>query len=369
MLRSAARSCALLVGGFARTAEAAAAGGERLGAADRGAPVRRCGGRAPRIEAAGDDYATGADSAAARARLSPGRVRRRPGGAGGRRTGAGPGAAARVPAGAGLLTLPAAGALPALPRPAGAAGRRQACLWLPLVRHRRGPLRCAGLRFRPAAGGLDRRRADRGGDRPGVPGVPVINSSGQKVRATVAGRPGARGRHPRGRAVRRTVATAPPCCWTAPRCWPPDLRAAEETLRRWMAAAALVRPAAAGGRVVVGADASLPVVQALIRWDPAGSRRRRTGRPPRARVSRRSRRWPRSKATSRRCSACSTGCCPADGEVLGPVALDDLGTGDDAARPDRRRADSVRRPSRGRTDPPEISCGRWSGHRRPSARR
>src|SRR5699024_401022 len=42
-----------------------------------------------------------------------------------------------------------------------------------------------------------------------------------------------------------------------------DLRAAEETLRRWMAAAALVRPAADGGRVVIGADLSLPTVQAL----------------------------------------------------------------------------------------------------------
>jgi primosomal protein N' (replication factor Y) len=48
----------------------------------------------------------------------------------------------------------------------------------------------------------------------------------------------------------------------------PDLRAGEETLRRWAAAAALARPAGADGRVVVTADASLPVVQALVRWDP-----------------------------------------------------------------------------------------------------
>jgi primosomal protein N' (replication factor Y) (superfamily II helicase) len=45
----------------------------------------------------------------------------------------------------------------------------------------------------------------------------------------------------------------------------PSLRSEEEALRRWMAAAALVRP---GGAVLVHADASLPVVQALIRWDP-----------------------------------------------------------------------------------------------------
>jgi len=45
----------------------------------------------------------------------------------------------------------------------------------------------------------------------------------------------------------------------------PSLRAAEETLRRWLNAAALTRPAAP---VVVLAEAGLPVVQALIRWDP-----------------------------------------------------------------------------------------------------
>jgi primosomal protein N' (replication factor Y) len=47
----------------------------------------------------------------------------------------------------------------------------------------------------------------------------------------------------------------------------PDLRAAEEAMRRWANAAALVR---GDGTVIVGADASLAVVQALLRWDPAG---------------------------------------------------------------------------------------------------
>ncbi|MHA6782564.1 primosomal protein N' [Pseudonocardia saturnea] len=49
----------------------------------------------------------------------------------------------------------------------------------------------------------------------------------------------------------------------------PDLRVGEETLRRWMAAAALVVEHAAGGRVVITSDAGLPGVQALVRWDPA----------------------------------------------------------------------------------------------------
>jgi primosomal protein N' (replication factor Y) len=45
----------------------------------------------------------------------------------------------------------------------------------------------------------------------------------------------------------------------------PSLRAGEEALRRWLAAAALVRP---DGTVLVHADAALPVTQALVRFDP-----------------------------------------------------------------------------------------------------
>lgn len=50
----------------------------------------------------------------------------------------------------------------------------------------------------------------------------------------------------------------------------PDLRAGEETLRRWMSAAALVVPRAEGGEVVVVADSGIATVQALVRWDPVG---------------------------------------------------------------------------------------------------
>jgi primosomal protein N' (replication factor Y) (superfamily II helicase) len=51
----------------------------------------------------------------------------------------------------------------------------------------------------------------------------------------------------------------------------PDLRAGEETLRRWFDVAARVRPASVGGEVAVVAEADLPSVQALIRWDPVGA--------------------------------------------------------------------------------------------------
>jgi primosomal protein N' (replication factor Y) len=70
-----------------------------------------------------------------------------------------------------------------------------------------------------------------------------------------------------------------------------DLRAGEETLRRWMNAATLVRPAADGGHVVVAADAAHPVVQALVRWDPAWlagrelEDRRELGFPPVTRIA------------------------------------------------------------------------------------
>jgi primosomal protein N' (replication factor Y) len=68
----------------------------------------------------------------------------------------------------------------------------------------------------------------------------------------------------------------------------PDLRAAEETLRRWANAAALVRSA---GTVVVVAESGLPVVQALVRWDPGGyaarelADRTELGFPPAARMA------------------------------------------------------------------------------------
>ena len=70
-----------------------------------------------------------------------------------------------------------------------------------------------------------------------------------------------------------------------------DLRAGEETLRRWMAAAALAVPASAGGAVVVVADGGLSAVQALLRFDPGWlaardlAERRELGFPPTVRMA------------------------------------------------------------------------------------
>lgn len=66
----------------------------------------------------------------------------------------------------------------------------------------------------------------------------------------------------------------------------PDLRAGEESLRRWLAVTALVRPAEDGGTVVIVAEPGLREVQALLRLDPAGfagaelAERRAAGFPP-----------------------------------------------------------------------------------------
>ncbi|WP_198171015.1 primosomal protein N' [Actinoplanes awajinensis] len=70
-----------------------------------------------------------------------------------------------------------------------------------------------------------------------------------------------------------------------------DLRAAEETMRRWLNASALARPGSEGGRVIVVADGSLAPVQALLRWDPGWfaarelAERRELGFPPAARMA------------------------------------------------------------------------------------
>jgi primosomal protein N' (replication factor Y) len=102
----------------------------------------------------------------------------------------------------------------------------------------------------------------------------------------------------------------------------PDLRVAEETLRRWMAAAALVRPGDAGGRVVVGGETELAVVQALIRWDPVGhaaaelAARTEVGFPPAVRMA------AVDGPPAAVAELIEAARLPESAEVLGPVELD-----------------------------------------------
>ncbi|MDX3309258.1 primosomal protein N' [Streptomyces sp. NPDC054884] len=101
----------------------------------------------------------------------------------------------------------------------------------------------------------------------------------------------------------------------------PDLRAGEDALRRWIAAAALVRPQGGGGTVVVVAEPTLRPVQALVRWDPVGhavrelAERAELGFPP---VSRMAAVSGTSEAVTAFLAAVDL---PGQAEVLGPVPV------------------------------------------------
>jgi primosomal protein N' (replication factor Y) len=121
---------------------------------------------------------------------------------------------------------------------------------------------CGGTRVRALVTGATRTAEELGR---AFPGVPVRTSGGPHVLATVSAEPAL---------VIATPGAEPVAAggyagallldgWAL--LGRPSLRAAEETLRRWLNAAALARPAAP---VVVLAEAGLPAVQALIRWDP-----------------------------------------------------------------------------------------------------
>ncbi|MFE6921245.1 primosomal protein N' [Nocardia sp. NPDC057663] len=97
-----------------------------------------------------------------------------------------------------------------------------------------------------------------------------------------------------------------------------DLRASEDTLRRWMGAAALVRPR---GQVIVMAEPALPTVQALVRWDPVHhaaaelAARAEVGFPPAVRLA-------AVDGTSASIAEFLDAAALPDGtEVLGPVPL------------------------------------------------
>jgi primosomal protein N' (replication factor Y) len=127
---------------------------------------------------------------------------------------------------------------------------------------------CGGQRIRAGVVGV-RRTAEEFGR--ALPGVPVHTSSGDTIvrstpprRALVVATPGAEpDPGPEGYAT--LVLLDVGAALTRP-----GLRVGEEVLRRWLSAAALVRPASAGGRVLVVGDEGLREVQALVRWDPRG---------------------------------------------------------------------------------------------------
>lgn len=118
-----------------------------------------------------------------------------------------------------------------------------------------------------------------------------------------------------------------------------DLRAGEEALRRWLNAAALVRPALQGGRVVVLADSSLRAVQALVRWDPVGhaerelAERQTLGFPPAVTFAE------LAGPPDAVAELIAATVLPGDADVLGPVPMpSQRGSNGDASREGQVRA-------------------------------
>jgi primosomal protein N' (replication factor Y) (superfamily II helicase) len=263
-LRAHRARAAALIGGFARTAEAQLlldGGWARPLAAGR-AVVRQA---APAVAAAGDDPELARDEAARSARLPSLALRTARDG---------------LTTGPVLVQVPRHGYLAAVAcercreparcscgGPAELPGRDESlrCGWCGSPVDRR-CARCGhdGLRALITGAGRTAEELARA-----FPAVPVLTSGGASVLrevgadpAVVVATPGA-----------EPVAVAGYSAAVLVDGWAllgrMTLRAAEEALRRWMNAAALVRPAVAGGAVIVVADQAQPAVQALIRWDPA----------------------------------------------------------------------------------------------------
>ncbi|MBO9521223.1 MAG: primosomal protein N' [Nocardioidaceae bacterium] len=152
------------------------------------------------------------------------------------------------------------------------------------------------------------------------PSVPVRTSSGDRVLsdvpdkpALVVSTPGAEPVAERGYAAVLLLDT-----WLL--LARSDLRAAEEALRRWSNAAALVAP---GGRVLAVGDPAHPALQALVRWDAGGfadreiTERQQAHLPPSSRVA-------TLTAPAEVLDAARAALeLPAGAEVLGPVPAED----------------------------------------------
>jgi primosomal protein N' (replication factor Y) len=126
---------------------------------------------------------------------------------------------------------------------------------------------CANPGLRAPTRG-DRRTAEEIGR--AFPRIPVKTSSGQRVLGSVGPRPAIVVATPGAEPVAEQGYAAVVLLDTWLMLARLDLRTPEECLRRWLNAAALARPASAGGKVVAVGEPSEPTLQALVRWDPAG---------------------------------------------------------------------------------------------------
>ncbi|MEU0081763.1 primosomal protein N' [Micromonospora tulbaghiae] len=216
-------------------------------------------------------------------------------------------APARCPHCAGPLALPSAQGTPA-------------CRWCGRVAAAYACPECGGRRLRASVTGA-RRTAEELGR--AFPGVPVRTSGREEVLAGVPGGAGLVIATPGAEPVAEGGYGAVLLLDSWALLTRADLRAGEEALRRWMAAAALARPGTAGGRVVVVADGALAPVQALLRWDSAWfaarelAERRELGFPPAVRMA-------SVTGVAEAVADLLAGArLPGDAEVLGPVPAEE----------------------------------------------
>ena len=146
---------------------------------------------------------------------------------------------------------------------------------------------CGFTHWRYSAAGATRTAEELGR---AFPNVPVISSAGDHVRASVGPEPALVVATPGAEPVAFGGYAAALLLDADKMLRFDSLRAPEAALRRWLNAAALVRPAALEGTVVTTASPS-PVEQALVRWDPAWfarqelEERAQTGLPPAVRTA------------------------------------------------------------------------------------
>ncbi|MFL6240690.1 MAG: primosomal protein N' [Actinomycetes bacterium] len=322
ILRAHRSGAAIVLGGLSRTAEEQALLATNWAHAvePARAAIRAT---APRVEVAGDDAELSRDPAARSARL-PSLAWRR--------------AKEALAGGAPVLVqVPRRGYVPAL--------RCTQCRARAACPHCSGPLSltsghavascrwcgrpaggwrcadCGGQTLRAAVVGAARTAEELGR---AFPGVPVRTSGGDAVLAAV----------PAGPAVVVATPGAEPVvadgygavllldAWAL--LTRADLRAGEEAVRRWFAAASLARPAPAGGRVVVVAAPDAAPVQALLRWSPQTAAQRelddrtQVGFPPAVRLAE------LTGAARDVADLLAVTTLPATAEVLGPVPHADV---------------------------------------------
>lgn len=321
MLRAHQLRCAALIGGYPRTAEAQALVRSRW-AHDLVAPRPVVRAHAPRVVALEDSgYAQERDPAARTARLPSVALR-----------------AARTSLEAGrpvLVQVPRRGYVPAL-----ACAR---CRTIARCRHCTGPMslperdatgavcrwcarvepalrcvRCGSDAVRAVVVGA-RRTAEELGR--AFPGTAIITSGGEAMVTDVPGEPAVVVATPGAEPVAAGGYGAALLLDGWALLGRQDLRAAEDALRRWMAATALVRSRDDGGIVAVVAESAIPTVQALIRWDPVGhaeaelDARSEVGLPPAVHIA------AVDGAPAAVHALLETAQLPGNADLLGPVEL------------------------------------------------